>query len=316
MLQADDKHLRCLAESLQKQVQQLEFENTDLEATLFRLQSNVDVELDRLRDHMASLMHRVKLLMKSRPTPAPATGSKYTAFACTGNITLSCPGERRISVTVGGYAKYANSACSRCRCPPNPALDCTEVIEENNPKVWYDIKTSCDYRKSCDVRPNRTAINQCKTNYIPDYIQVFYDCLPDDVNGPVGFAAYANTGKRFMYNFNDVIVFDEVISNFGGHYNPETSSFVCPADGVYMIGVHVLARKSYDVIANIMRNYDELVAVRIDSLERHYNANSGTIVAHGSRGDVIWIRQGYNATARIYAADRRNFFACFLLYRF
>ena len=146
-------------------------------------------------------------------------------------------------------------------------------------------------------------------------MQVFYDCQPDDVTGPVGFIAFANTGKKTTYNYNDVIMFDDVISNFGGHYNPETSSFVCPADGVYMISVHALSRKSQDVVADIMRNRDKLVGVRLDSLDEQYDGDGGTIVVQGSRGDVIWIRQGYDAAVRIYAVDRRTLFTCFLLHR-
>ena len=311
------KKLNNLVDIIEQRVQTLQWKNIVLQARIDTLKCHANMELNPLRDDVHDLQLKVNKLMITLVSPDHEDRSQFTAFACGDDMmTLSCPGNRWIAITKAVYAKYENpdSACSGCRCPPNPALDCTELIEENHPKAWNDIN-SCDQLKVCDVRPTRTVINQCETNYTADYVQVFYECLQDDVTGPVGFTAYADTGKKTTYNYNDVIVFDDVISNYGGHYNPKTSSFVCPADGVYMISVHVLARKSEDVVADIMQNRDKLVGVQLDGLKRQYDGDGGTIVVQGSRGDVMWIRQGYNATGRIYAADRRAFFTCYLLHR-
>ena len=300
-------------------VQQLKVENDELKAIIKTLQCHVNAELNRQCDHVTSdaLGDQQERRVFMTSTSHPGARGQYTAFACTENmVVFSCPDGREIFVTNATYAQYKTpyADCSRYHCPPNPAIDCTELVEENRAHDWRALKLFCDKLNWCEFKNMGSVINKCETDYTSDYMQVFYDCLPDDVTGPVGFTAYANTGNSIAYYYNDVIIFDEVVSNFGGHYNPKTGSFVCPADGVYIISVHVLARTT--MVADIMRNSDKLVGVRIDRFDWQLNSGSGTIVVHGSRGDVIWMRHGYNAAGRIYATDRRTFFTCYLLYRY
>ena len=173
--------------------------------------------------------------------PEPATHSQFTAFACTSGImTLSCPAGRTILTVTANYGQYdnPNSECTGC-CAPNPLHDCTELVEESRPTDWLGIQLLCDNQTSCEFENLGSAIDQCEEGYQSDYMQLFYDCLPDDETGPVAFTAFANTGQPTWYNNDDVIVFNEVLSNAGGHYNSATSSFICPSHGVYLISVNV-----------------------------------------------------------------------------
>ena len=314
----DDSDLRPVIDSMMNRVEQLELESTSLSDTLNTLMVYALHQLHTMRDVVDHLTVNVNDMFPPRPSPEPANRGQFTAVACRKErMTLSCPHQRRISITsaVFGMYRYSHRNCWRCSCPPNPVMDCTETMEESSPGKWLSYKEQCDNQTRCQVDNAGSLVRICDNTYT-EYTQVFYECLPDDVTAPVGFTAFTDICNSKTYHYNDIIVFEEVISNFGGHYNPETSSFVCPADGVYMISVHMLARKSQDVVADIMRNREKLVGIRIDSAEGQFNGDSGMIVADGFRGDVIWISQGYNATGRIYAANQRIFFTCFLLYRF
>ena len=86
-------------------------------------------------------------------------------------------------------------------------------------------------------------MSRCQENYIADYLQIFFDCVPHDVTGPVGFTAHVPNNMNVVTY--EVIGFTEVVSNFGGHFNPATSSFVCPDHGVYMFSMTICTFADY-----------------------------------------------------------------------
>lgn len=191
---------------------------------------------------------------KSSETPEPDTRSQFTGFACTGAyMTLTCPGNRTIFLNNGTYGQHA-LACSVGCCPRNPEYDCTELVEENRPQDWLAIQALCDGEQSCQFENIGYPVDTCEEGYLSDYMQLFYDCSPDDETGPVAFTAWANTGGSTPYNQFDIVVFDEVLTNFGGHYNPATSSFICPVDGVYHFSTNTLGAISSGMFTDLMRN--------------------------------------------------------------
>ena len=119
-------------------------------------------------------------------------------------------------------------------------------------------------------------------------MQVFYDCLPHDETGPVAFTAWANTGNPTDYSVGDIIVFNEVLSNIGGHYNTDTSSFICPWDGVYVFSVTVQGYLSDLTDTDLMQNNNFLARIFNDDISGAYNRGSMTTVIDCERGDVIW----------------------------
>ena len=198
-------------------------------------------EVERLFRANAALEQRVERLeaINSRqtaarkPSPEPDIRSQFTAFACTlGNVTIACPNNRTIVMTSAVYGLFdsPNSECSGC-CAPNPQYDCTELVEENSPADWLAIQALCDGQELCQFETPGTALGDCSSQ-LSDYMQLFYDCVLDDETGPVAFTAWADTGNPTSYNDGDIIVFDQVLTNAGGHYNAGTSSFICPWDGL------------------------------------------------------------------------------------
>ena len=253
---------------------------------------------------------------KTRSTldPEPETHTQFTALGCTGAmVTLSCPSGRTIMTTSANYGQY-DDACSGC-CAPNPMYDCTELVEENRPTDWAGIQLLCDNQTSCEFQNLGSIIDSCEVGYTSDYMQVFYDCLPHDETGPVAFTAWANTGNPTDYVSADIIVFNEVLSNIGGHYNTDTSSFICPWDGVYVFSVDVQGYVSDPSHIDLMQNSDYRTRVFNDEISYAYNRGSMTTVLDCQHGDVIWIRAG--STCSIYGGYQPyTTFSGFLLQRY
>ena len=63
--------------------------------------------------------------------------------------------------------------------------------------------------------------------------------------GPVGFSAYSTEGVR--YEEYDTIVFDAVVTNYGGRYDSDTGIFTCPVKGDYVVFVFVAQLVTYPV---------------------------------------------------------------------
>ena len=218
--------------------------------------------------------------------PEPDTRSQFTAFACTNDmVTLSCPGGRTILTVSANYGQYnsPNSECTDC-CAPNPQYDCTEVVAENRPTDWLGIQMLCDNQTFCEFENLGSTISECEQGYLSDYMQLFYDCLPDDETGPVAFTAYANNGSP-SYDSGDIILFNEVLTNASGHYSTATSSFICPWHGVYLMSVN-----SDYILIYLMHNKELIGRFVIDNITDAYNRGSTTIVTECERGDTLWVR--------------------------
>ena len=254
---------------LKKQNDDLKKRSDDHELELIRVAS----ENQWLKATTVNLTEQVAMLSRgasdvtphevSASTGKPDTYTQFTSFACTSDIiTLSCPNNRTIFATSAYYGMH-NIPCDDC-CPPNARDDCTVLMEEGRPLDWLGIKELCDNQTSCQLDNFGSVIDECLAGYTSDYAQVFYDCLPVDEAGPVGFTAWANTGYGTAYGIDEVVVFDQVISNFGGHYNPDTSSFVCPFDGVYMVNVNVQTYSGDHAQVYVKRNAAALVEAWAD----------------------------------------------------
>ena len=244
-------------------------------------------------------------------SPEPEIRSQFTAFACTLNVTtMSCPTNRTILTTSAIYGW--NGACADC-CAPNPHDDCTELVEENSPDDWLAIQALCDAKTSCQFNTPGNALGGC-SGQTSDYMQLFYDCLPDDETGPVAFTAWANTGDPTLYSEGDTIVFDETLINAGGHYNVDTSSFICPWDGIYLLSVNIESYSDHIHVDLIMRNDVLLARMYLDSYTPgNYTRGSTTVVTECDRGDIVWVRA--RTAGSIHGNTNRNIFTGHILYR-
>ena len=289
-----------LNDRLTQESDRLSKENADLSDRLTqkidaleRENNRLNAEVQSLKDAPAPVAPSVEQKTTSSD-PEPDTRSQFTAFACTNDmVTLACPDSRTILVVSAYYGQYSNSVseCTGC-CAPNPQYDCTELVEENQPSDWLAIQALCDNQTSCEFENLGSTINECEEGYASDYMQLFYDCLPDDETGPVAFTAYADTGSPTSYSDGDIIVFNEVLANAGGHYNVDTNSFICPWHGVYQVSVNVQGDTSEPMTIYPMRNDVIIGDIWIDDITGARNRGSTTVITECDQGDILWVSAG------------------------
>ena len=213
----------------------------------------------------------------------------YTTIGCVNDVmSLTCTGDRTIVVTKAQWGKY-NLNCSEC-CPPNPAYDCFVDMESNEPALFELLKVQCDGLQSCNLEYVSYVINECEIEYMADYEQVFYDCNPFDTTEATAFSVKLN-GTRNLRD-NEVVPFDDVISNFGGHYSTDTSAFTCPVQGVYMFSM-TINQWDYNFIRGILyRNNNELIQSRADN-ESSFDSATATVITECNAGDQVFVSAGF-----------------------
>ena len=209
----------------------------------------------------------------------------YSNVGCVNDvITLSCPTNRNISITKALWGQYFRT-CSDC-CPPNPAFDCTVDMETNEPALFSLLKDTCDGKETCDLEYIAYIVNDCQLEYVADYEQVFYDCLPVNVSGPVGFSVRVT--KIRTLNDLELIPFDDVISNFGGHYSVENKWFTCPIYGIYSFSITMSMYDNNDNQVFLFRNTNELIRSWADS-GVYYDSTSATVITECNPGDRMFV---------------------------
>ena len=130
---------------------------------------------------------------------------------------------------------------------------------------------------------------------------------------PVGFSAYATTARA--YDANDIALFDGIISNFGEHYNKDSSSFICPYSGVYLFSIAFVTYPSYDSYLGIMMDDTELVVAFADDGDQFSQA-SANIIAECVSGQRVWVRTISSSNYVYSNSDRYSHFTGYLLHRY
>ena len=203
-------------------------------------------------------------------------------------MTLSCSTGRNISITKAQWGKYALT-CSNC-CPPHPQRDCTVDMETKEPDLFGYIKNQCDGKQTCDLGYIAFLLNDCELEYFADYLQTFYDCLPFDTTEPIGFSAKLN--GNVILNQYEIIPFDDVLSNFGGHYSTKTYSFTCPVHGVYTFSLALNQYNNDQIQAILYQNSNELIRSLADN-GVYRNSATSTVIIECNAGDQVFVSVNY-----------------------
>ena len=103
----------------------------------------------------------------------------------------------------------------------------------------------------------------------------------------VGFTVY--TVENAYYDDGELIVFTNVTSNIGGHFQPATSSFLCPVTGVYYFSLSIAnINSNYGVNAHITK--EELILVSAHSRPDGATHSATAAVTTCERGQSVWIQ--------------------------
>ena len=103
----------------------------------------------------------------------------YSSLGCYSDVlSLSCPNDRTINVSSAYYGMY-DEMCDEGCCTPHQD-DCSESMAENSIGEWIILKYRCDNQTDCTYTHEGALINECEDQYVADYLQVFYSCLPGE----------------------------------------------------------------------------------------------------------------------------------------
>ena len=89
---------------------------------------------------------------------------------------------------------------------------------------------------------------------------------------------------------DEIAWFDETMTNIGGHFNPATSSFVCPYHGVYMFSFTFNADTGDAVHLGIKRNDTLFVTAQADITNDSKTTGSAVVVLECGPSQVVWVQ--------------------------
>ena len=125
----------------------------------------------------------------------------------------------------------------------------------------------------------------------------------------IGFTASTATNQ---YEQTEIIRFNDTFSNIGGYFNSNTSSFLCPVDGLYFFSVMFNAQAGKQANLSLMLNGLYLGAAFADNAESLNSHASALTVTSCYSGQTVWVMCN-SAPCSIYDGSARSQFAGALL---
>ena len=129
----------------------------------------------------------------------------------------------------------------------------------------------------------------------------------------MGFTAYASQTRTFLAG--DVVIFDVAISNFGGHYEPTTSTFYCPYHAVYLVNINLVSEYGR-MGADIWKDNTRIGEAVVYPDAEVRSTASALVITECDSGQVIWIRNDTDDDIMFGGnGNPRSLFSVFLLQR-
>ena len=100
----------------------------------------------------------------------------------------------------------------------------------------------------------------------------------------MAFSASASAEQEV--NERQVIIFDNIVTNIGNHYQAAASVFTCPVNGLYQISVSPTS-SDCETRCNVMRENDVIASTRAE--EDGYNQSGVTVFVECQAGQRIWV---------------------------
>ena len=119
-----------------------------------------------------------------------------------------------------------------------------------------------------------------------DQMRIENKQLQKHMNESAAFSAKLSRDKPIISG--QVVSFDDVISNFGGHYNNETYTFTCPVQGVYMFSMAITELAETHARGILYRNDDALIRSTADN-GGFFDSASATVVTECNEGDQVYV---------------------------
>ena len=125
------------------------------------------------------------------------------------------------------------------------------------------------------------------------YVRVASGLLSvNDGTEAIGFTTCAT--ESHVYDVNEIVLFDRELPNYGGYYNSQTSSFICPVDGVYIFTLTINVGDANVVVA-IMRSDVDLTDTWAWTDNERFKHATNMVVTECLVGDVVWPRVSHSS---------------------
>ncbi|KAL4233846.1 hypothetical protein ACF0H5_008522 [Mactra antiquata] len=127
-----------------------------------------------------------------------------------------------------------------------------------------------------------------------------------EVESPVAFFATIGNHHLEHAGVNQVIVYDNIVTNVGNGYNKLIGVFTAPVDGIYVFSSTMVAHVHQNAHSSFYKNNDRLNIMFASGVESAFDTSSATIVLQLSKGDLITVRNG-DADTSIHGFDHSSF---------
>ena len=119
-------------------------------------------------------------------------------------------------------------------------------------------------------------------------------------SSPVGFTAIATINQMLVTS--TIVKFNEVLFNYGGHYNRDTGLFTCPVTGLYLVSVKLEEYDSNGLRFEVI--VDEVTVLDFSDATDVYDLSlSGSTLAECEEGGSIYVQSLRNGQLNSFVAS-------------
>ncbi|XP_062607930.1 EMILIN-1-like [Saccostrea cucullata] len=154
------------------------------------------------------------------------------------------------------------------------------------------------------------------TNYVALFLILVISegsaCFSTHQRPVVAFTA--KLSKDIIVTAHGIVKYDQVLTNWGGAYNPTTGIFTAPYNGLYTISGTLLSHPMNSVHLKIVRNGIKM-SLLLSSSKTHPQSGQ-TLHLLLNKGDRVWIQNANNVAARLHDHGSYNLFSGVLIRNF
>ena len=114
----------------------------------------------------------------------------------------------------------------------------------------------------------------------------------------VAFSVHLANTQEKEFSLGTVVLFDNIVTNYGGAYNKITGSFIAPYHGLYFFTLNFMTVGNQ---ASTLAIHDRLCTAYAGSGQ--YNVASCSIMKELKVGDVVNVKAIHPAIAKLYPVD-------------
>ena len=109
------------------------------------------------------------------------------------------------------------------------------------------------------------------------------------------------------------VIFDDVISNFGSAFEPQSSIFTCPVTGVYMFGVNLMTPVNDSAQVHLNIDNERLFNVLADDAFDVYSTGTNFAFVSCSQGQSVWVETNRNRVNQKFHSNRYTTLSAILI---